>query len=428
MKPEGEDTTPDKAPEQNDTNTNTIGEEVVPPEVEKTEPHLVETKPMQKSWLQRYGIWLLVVLLLAAAVVSYFVTRSLSQNATTDDKPLKVGMLAALTGGSSGHGHGISKGIQLAQRELGATDVEVIQEDSQCDPKVGQEAMQRLIDQDVDVVIGDGCSSVSVAVLPLANANEVPMISPGASSPALSIPNDFFFRVIPSDKWQGRFMAQTLYDAGHRRVAVFYTNEPYGSGMNDQFRERFEDLGGEVAVTASAEPDDTNLGDHMDQIVAANPDALFVAPNSVLTGTAVIQTAHDKGLTVPYFGADIFYDTTVITNAPEASQGLVVSTFNAGTQAFKAALAAESPVQEQLFAAAEAYDAFHVALEAYRRGARTGQEFKNTFPLIEFQGVSAYIKFNEDGELDGQDYMYSLLRATDEAFVEIAPGDVGGAN
>lgn len=379
-----------------------------------------------KNWLQRYGIWLLVGLLLIAAAVSYFITRSLNQPAVTE-RPLKVGILAALTGGSSSHGHGISKGVQLAQKELGA-NVEIVQEDSQCDPKVGQEAMQRLIDQDVHVVIGDGCSSVSVAVLPLANGTETPMISPGASSPILSIPNDYFFRVIPSDRWQGQFMAQTLYDAGHRRVAVFYTNEPYGSGMNNQFREHFESLGGQVVATATAEPDDTDLGGHIDQLVASNPDALFVAPNSILTGTAAIQIAYDKGMDVPYYGADIFYDTTVIDNAPEASQNFVVSTFNTGTQAFRNALAEESPVQEQLYAAAGAYDAFHVAYKAYQQGARTGREFKQMFPMIEFQGVSAYIRFNEDGELDGEDYVYSLLRVEGGKFVEISPGEALGAD
>jgi branched-chain amino acid transport system substrate-binding protein len=419
MESEGEKMTPPEAPEQKVDEKQDGG---MPP-IEQQ--RVSETPP--RNWLQRYGIWLLVVVLLVAAVASYFITRSLNQG-NAEDKPLKIGLLAAFTGGSSTHGHGISKGVQLAQKELGATNVEVIQEDSQCDPKVGQEAMQRLIDQNVDVVIGDGCSSVSVAVLPLANGSETPMVSPGASSPALSLPNDFFFRVIPSDRWQGSFMAQTMYDAGHRRVAVFYTNEPYGSGMNNEFRTHFESLGGEVVATATAEPDVTELNEHIDQLLTANPDALFVAPNSILTGTAAIQTAYDKGLRVPYYAADIFYDTTVITNAPEASQGLVVSTFNTGTQAFKDALAAESPVQEQLFAAPEAYDAFHVIYEAYQRGARTGREFKETFPLIEFQGVSAYIRFNEDGELDGSDYVYSLLRVEDDAFIEIPPGEVISAD
>lgn len=413
----GENTTSTDVTEQSQANQSS----------EKPSLSEMQQSKTHKNWLQRYGIWLLVVLLLVAAVVSYFVTKSLNQPTATD-RPLKIGILAALTGGSSTHGHGISKGIQLAQKELGATNVEIVQEDSQCDPKVGQEAMQRLIDQNVHVVIGDGCSSVSVAVLPLANGTETPMISPGASSPALSIPNDYFFRTIPSDRWQGQFMAQTLYDAGHRRVAVFYTNEPYGSGMNNQFREHFESLGGQVVATATAEPDDTDLGTHIDQLVAANPDALFVAPNSILTGTAALQIAHDKGLHVPYYGADIFYDTTVIDNAPEASQALVVSTFNTGTQAFRDALAAESPVQEQLFAAAGAYDAFHVAYEAYQRGARTGREFKQTFPMIEFQGVSAYIRFNEDGELNGEDYVYSLLRVEGGRFAEIAPGEALGAD
>jgi branched-chain amino acid transport system substrate-binding protein len=367
----------------------------------------------------RKMLWIILVvvgllIIAGGAFMTYrFITRD--EQATT----LKIGILAAFTGGSSTHGHGIAKGVELAQKELGSTNVEIVQEDSQCDPKVGQEAMQRLIDQDVDVVIGDGCSSVSVAVLPLANNTETPMVSPGASSPALSIPNDYFFRVIPSDVYQGSFMAQTIYDAGHRRVAVFYTNEPYGSGMNSEFRERFESLGGQVVATATSEPDVIELNDMVAELKAANPDALFVAPNSILTGASVIQTASELGMNVPKYGADIFYDTTVIENAPEGSKDLTISTFNTGTPAFKLALAENSPVQEQLFAAAGAYDAFDTIQRAYQMGARTGREFKDTFPQIEFPGVSALIRFNGDGELPGVDYIYSLLKVEGDGFTEI---------
>lgn len=375
--------------------------------------------PEQKPRKLRKLLWIIFVviglaIIAGGAFMTYrFITRDEQQ------APLKIGILAAFTGGSSTHGHGIAKGVELAQKELGNTNVEIVQEDSQCDPKVAQEAMQRLIDQEVDVVIGDGCSSASVAVLPLANSTETPMISPGASSPALSIPNDYFFRVIPSDVYQGAFMAQTLYEAGHRRVAVFYTNEPYGSGMNSEFRERFESLGGQVVATATSEPDVIELTDLVTELKAANPDALFVAPNSILTGASVIQTASELGMKIPYYGADIFYDTTVIENSPQGSKGLTISTFNTGTQGFKQALAENSPVQEQLYAAAQAYDAFDVIQRAYQMGARTGQEFKNTFPQIEFPGVSALIRFNEDGELPGADYIYSLLKVEGDGFTEI---------
>lgn len=381
------------------------------------ESPVVQSQPNNHKW--RKVIWLIVVIVgLAVIAGGVFMTyRFLSKD--EESSTLKIGILAAFTGGSSTHGHGIAKGIELAQKEIGSTDVEIVQEDSQCNPKTGQEAMQRLIDQDVDVVIGDGCSSVSVAVLPMANSAEIPLVSPGASSPALSIPNDYFFRVIPSDVYQGSFMAETLYDAGHRRVAVFYTNEPYGSGMNSEFRERFESLGGEVVATATSEPDVIELTDLVQDLKAANPDALFVAPNSILTGASVIQTASELGMNIPYYGADIFYDTTVIDNAPEGSKGLTISTFNTGTDEFKQALAENSPVQEQLFAAAGAYDAFDAVQRAYQQGARSGREFKEAFPSIEFPGVSAYIQFNDDGELNGDDYEYSLLKVEGDAFVEI---------
>jgi len=79
------------------------------------------------------------------------------------------------------------------------------------------------------------------------------MVSPSASSPTLSIADDYFFRTVPSDIGQGTFLAQSMYKQGLRNVAVFYTNEPYGTAINDVFKQQFESLGGKVAVAVHAE-------------------------------------------------------------------------------------------------------------------------------------------------------------------------------
>ena len=196
--------------------------------------------PKRRKKLPIIFIALFVVLAAAAGIQAYMRYKA---NKLVEKPTYKIGVLMAFTGGSSNMGYGTMKGIQLAKKQLGADNIELVQADSQCSPKVAKAAMQSLIDKGVVAVIGDGCSSASTIALALANSSKIPMISPSASSTSLSIPNDYFFRVIPSDNYQAAYIAQAIRKKGIARVAVFYTNEPYGAAMNKSFTEQFETLG-----------------------------------------------------------------------------------------------------------------------------------------------------------------------------------------
>lgn len=357
-----------------------------------------------------------VIILAILASIGAGVYTYVRNNSQPDTAQLKVGMMMAFSGGSASMGYGANKGIQLAKKQLGANNIEITQVDSKCDAKTAAVAVKKLIAQNVVAIIGEGCSSASVAALPAANNAKIPMISPSASSPILSIPNDYFFRVVPPDDFQGSFMAQTIYKKGYHNVAVFYTNEPYGSGMNTVFRTNFEDLGGKVVATASAEPDVIDLKTQLQQIKAVKPDAVFIAPNSVVSATAAMKIMRELGITAPFFGADIMYDNTIISNAPQAAEGLTISTFPTGSKAFKQALFNESQRTEQLYAAPQAYDIIHVLQIAAQKGAKTGEQVKGVLPTIDFQGQSGHIKFDVNGEISDKHYKYDLFQVKNGSF------------
>lgn len=359
-----------------------------------------------------YGVLLLIVVAVAVAVM--FLFRNVAQ--PTEKPNVKVGVLMAFTGGSSNMGYGTMKGIQLAKKQLGADNIELVKADSKCDAATAKDAIKTLIDQGVVAIIGDGCSSASVAALPAANNSKTVMISPSASSTALSIPNDYFFRVIPNDNYQAQFIAKAIVDRGLKSVAVIYTNEPYGSSMNKAFQEKYESLGGKVVATAYSEPDVIDLSEQISTLKAANPQAVFISPNSVVTATAVIKIARESGMNVPLFGADILYDDTVIKNAPRDSEGLTVSTFSTGTSVFKQMLRNEYQVVEQLYAAPQAYDAFESINRAVQQGATSGEAIKNLLPSIQFTGMSGDIQFDQNGEVPGKDYVYDQLEVKDDQF------------
>jgi len=355
---------------------------------------------------------------LAAAII-VVVGIVVSLQLTTKQSPphVKVGVMMAFSGGSSSMGYGAMKGIQLALKQLNVGTIDIVKVDSKCDAKTAGEAIKDLIAQNVVAIIGEGCSSASVAALPAANNAKIPMISPSASSTTLTRPDDYFFRVVPSDNFQGAFMAQAIYDRGIRKVAVFYTNEPYGSSMNAVFREKFEALGGKVVATASAEPDVIDLTTQMKTLAAAKPEAMFIAPNSVVSATAAMKLAREAGIAAPFFGADIMYDSTIINNNPAVAEGLTISSFPTGTKAFKQSLLNEYGKSEQLYAAPQAYDIVHILQIALQRGATTGEEIKDMLPQITLSdGVSGFARFDVNGEVSDKNYKYDLFQVKNGAF------------
>jgi branched-chain amino acid transport system substrate-binding protein len=357
-----------------------------------------------------------LVLLGAAAFGAYYLFFREQESS----KPhVKIGVMAAFTGGSSSIGYGEIKGIQLAKKQLGAEHIEVIQEDSKCDPELAVQAARRLIDKGVVAIIGDGCSSVSMEALSEVTKAKIPMVSPSASSPSLSTPNDYFFRVIPPDDFQSKFMAETVYAKGIRSVAMFYTDEPYGNGNSQIFRTEFERLGGKIVAATKAAPDVIELDAQIQEIKRANPQALYFVPNSTLSATAAIRLAGEAGLNIPYFGSDVLYDKTIVSNVGSSAEGLTMTSFPTGSKAFRQALYNEYQSTDLLYGSAQAYDAFHAIYLAIQGGAKTGEDIKNKLPAIQFDGVSARIQFDQNGEISNPDYKYDLLTVRDGEIVTV---------
>jgi len=365
---------------------------------------------------------------LVATVVAIVVVLSTAgygayaHDQSTKPKPLahvKIGVLLAFSGGSSSMGYGSNKGIQLAQKQLNAYNIQLVQADDQCSATIAPSAMRYLISQHVAAVIGDNCSSAAESTIALANTNKILLLSPSASSPLLSIAGDYFFRTVPSDNGQGAFLAKTVYDEGLRKAAIFYTNEPYGTALNGVFIKQFEALGGKVVATAEAESSVIDVAAQANTIKAADPDAVVIVTNSTVSSVAFMKQARQAGIVAPFFGGDDLYDSSIITNGDAAAEGLKVVTFPTGTQAFKQALLNQYHVSDQLYAAPEAYDAFKAIDLAVQKGARTGPEFKQILPTISFDGASGPITFNTYGEPNWQTYKYALLEVRDGTFAPL---------
>ncbi len=227
--------------------------------------------------------------------------------AGSHSEEIKIGVILGFTGPIESLTPSMADGAELAIKEvsdsgllLGGRTVTSVRADSTCiDAGAATAAAERLITSDgVKGIMGADCSGVTGAILAnVAVPNGVVMISPSATSPALSTAEDngLFFRTAPSDARQGVVMAEILLEAGIEEVAVTYTNNDYGKGLADSFEAAYIERGGSVTLNAAHEDGKADYSAEVGALASAGGDRLVVAGYVDQGGSGVVRAALDSG-------------------------------------------------------------------------------------------------------------------------------------
>jgi branched-chain amino acid transport system substrate-binding protein len=183
---------------------------------------------------------------------------------------------------------------------LGGKKIVPVRADSTCiDSAAATAAAERLITSDgVAAIMGADCSGVTTAIANnVAVPNGVVMVSPSATSPALSTIEDkgFFFRTAPSDARQGQVLADILTARGIKNVAVTYTNNDYGKGLSDSFNDAYTALGGKIAMSAAHEDGKGDYSAEVGALAASGAEHLAVFGYLDQGGKGIIQASLDSG-------------------------------------------------------------------------------------------------------------------------------------
>ncbi|MCX7646676.1 MAG: ABC transporter substrate-binding protein [Rhodobacteraceae bacterium] len=220
---------------------------------------------------------------------------------------IKLGIVLGYTGPIESLTPSMAAAAELAMKEvtdsgklLGGSTVTGVRADTGCiDAGMATASAERVITADgVKGIIGGDCSGVTGAMLTnVAVPNGIVMISPSATSPALSTAeeNGLFFRTAPSDARQGQVMTDILKDRGITSVAVTYTNNDYGKGLADSFQAAFEAAGGKVTISAAHEDGKADYSSEVAALAAAGGEVLVVAGYVDQGGSGIVRAAIDSG-------------------------------------------------------------------------------------------------------------------------------------
>ena len=263
------------------------------------------------------------------------VSALLMMNAYADS--IKIGIIVGFTGPIESLTPAIAQGAELAMQEasesgilLGGQTVESVRGDSTCiDAAAATAAAERLVTSDkVAAIMGADCSGVTMAVANnVGIPNGVVMISPSATSPALSTleDNGYFFRVAPSDARQGQVLADILKRRGVTNVAITYTNNDYGKGLADSFGAAFKAIGGTIGLTAAHEDGKADYSAEVGALAATGAEHLVVFGYVDQGGKGILQAALDTGAFSSFFGGDGMVGKSLIENLGEGVEGLVTT-------------------------------------------------------------------------------------------------------
>jgi len=246
------------------------------------------------------------------ATVALFACERRGRNGTNDTGTILVGYYGDLTGRTSNFGQSTKNGVEMAVAEINKTGgingrvIRILSEDDEGRPEKAATVVTKLIDQDrVIALIGENTSGNTLAAAPKAQASHVPMVSPAATTPAVTRVGDYIFRVCFIDPFQGAVMAKFAANTLKARTAAIMLdfNSPYSRGLTEFFERSFAQLGGKVVGKQSYTQGDRDYKGQLTAIRALNPDVIYV-PGYYGEVGVIAKQAQQLGMKAPLLGGD----------------------------------------------------------------------------------------------------------------------------
>lgn len=238
--------------------------------------------------------------------------------------PLRIGALMPMTGDLQAYGETSHNGIKLAVMHINqgggvfGEDVELEVGDTQTTPQAGIDAAKQLISVDgAHAIIGALSSGVTIPVAQSVTSQEkVPQISGASTSPVITglDDDDFMFRTVPSDAFQGKALAEVVGEDGLGNVSTLYINNDYGEGLAESFKSAFEGGGGTVSASMAYEPGNASYRGELSKAAEGDAEALVLIgyPEN---GVTILRQAIESGT----FNRFVFSDGM---KAPEIIEGV----------------------------------------------------------------------------------------------------------
>jgi branched-chain amino acid transport system substrate-binding protein len=359
-------------------------------------------------------------------------------NPSSATQTYTIGFIGALSGSNAQLGINEKQGALLAINQANSSGkykfkLALDPQDSEGDPAKAPAAATALISNaSVIATIGPAFSGESLAVNPSFCSAGMPIVTASASKGTLQQQGwKCWHRIIANDNVEGSQGADWLARTGAKKVFVLNDLSAYGKGVADTMAAELKVKNVKVVEQGADATTTKNYGPIAQQIVASGADAMFYGGYDAQTAllAKALQTAGFKGRMVSGNGS---LDTTFTKNAGAAGYGWY---FTCGCQdptkapqskafitAYKAAYNEDPSTYSP-----EAYDAANLFITVINNIVTSGGTPSRSSILaglssVNYQGITADIKFEANGEVVAQNLAVNLFK--DENGTNVGLGDI----
>lgn len=250
---------------------------------------------------------------------------------------VKIGIVSPNTGAAARYGAFAWRGAQLARDEINAAGgilgkkIQLFQGDSQCIPTEGVSAVQRMVAQDkVSFVIGDVCSSVTIAMQPIVEAAGVLLINAASSNPDITYKAGvggykWSFRNYPTDEVRASVVLKyAAQQKGVKKFAVLSVDSDYGRGAVNLTKKYLSEFGVEIVSEDYHKDKEVDFRPVLANIRRSGAQAIIMY--SLADSTPIVaRQMVEAGLAgkVILVGSAEFNNPEAIKAAPKALEGAV---------------------------------------------------------------------------------------------------------
>jgi branched-chain amino acid transport system substrate-binding protein len=376
---------------------------------------------------------------LAAALLLAAPSAALAQAGSKG--AVRVGVLLPLTGNTAWAGKTNRIAATIAAEEVNAQDlaggykVELVFGDSQCEPRAAHDQAQRLISQEkVQLLIGEWCSSASIAVAQVANDEKIPLLV--NISTADQIAGDagpYAFQSSMQNRYsQQREAALLQKDFKFDTVAIIVENNDFGLTFRKNMVALMEKAGKKVVLDVTQDRNDTNWYSTITRIPNAKPDLVIVSISAVQAANFVKQYA-EAGITTP-----LFSDYPPPPRIFERQVGMQAGKIGLVRAAFFVKSDTNTPAQKEFVAKLEAraqkelneahdvtywdvasYDAVRLVADAVKRGGPKAADYVKAMAATKIDLVLGRYEFDEQrgAKPDGLNFVF--IRTKPDGSIEV---------
>lgn len=321
--------------------------------------------------------------MLFPAIICCLVLIRVTDTRAVDRPTIPIAAIFSQTGQATASNHSVLSGVKLAVDEVNSNggilgrQIELLIFDNQSTPIGSSIAARQAVEHQAAAIIGASWSSHSLAIAQVAQQNRVPMISPLSTVPKLTAIGDMIFRICFTDNFQGRKLADFIYNDLHARRAQVFVDltSDYSMELSRVFIDHFRQLGGIIEQEIEYKSNQLSYDPQIDAAIAGKSDAV------VLTGYDesgyIAARLQDKGLQAAIIGGDGWGDGDFFASGGNRLKKAYYFSHwarewdNPTSRRFVRHYGQNGPIT---FGTALGYDAVHVLTAAITRAGSTDRE------------------------------------------------------